>query len=388
LDFSISKEQQFLLNTVEKISRNFPKQYWEEKYRKRSFPVEYWKAFADFGFFGFLVPEHLSGLGKKFLDFVLCIEKAAEAGAGTMAYILLSSALVSEMFDVASQRLREEIVPKLASGSIKISIALAEDGSGQDVRSIRSRVVRETSNSYELSGNKIFVSNADISDFILLFANFTNNSHQELTLFLVNSSDARLLKSEQEKLGYDPLRMYSLTFENLVVEKSRKLWNDKKKGSNSTWKNSLRVFAMDRVATAALLCGTAKLAIYEAVEYSKQRKVFAKQIGANQAIQFPLAEAYANVEASKHVAYKAAWAYDTGRSDFSTLGAMALSKALRSALASTDAALQCFGGHGYLNTCGVQRYWKDVRASTVHPISKELLTAMIAERALGLPKSY
>jgi acyl-CoA dehydrogenase len=389
-NFSISDDQRSLLDGIVETSEKFPETYWNERYNRKEFPKEYWRAFEAKGFFGFLVPHEYGGSGRSFLDFVLAIAKAAEVNAGAMAYLLLSGALVAEMFASSTQPQKLEILRLISKGSVKISIALTEQESGQQVRAINTVARQESDGDYVISGEKTFVNNANVADFILVFARLEREKENQIVPFLVESKHPALVKTEQEKIGHDPLRMYSLKFERLTVRKSSLICGDDNydRNGDTSWQNSLRVFAMDRIATAVLLTGTGKLAIREAASYANRRQAFGKPIGANQGIQFPLAESYANLDAAENIAYRAAWLCDKGDKQFSLVGAIALSKAVRASLAATDSALQCFGGHGYLESCPAQRHWRDIRAYSVHPMSKELLTAFIAERALGLPRSY
>jgi acyl-CoA dehydrogenase len=144
---------------------------------------------------------------------------------------------------------------------------------------------------------------------------------------------------------------------------------------------------MDRVATCASLIGTGKVALFQASEYAKKRIVFHKQIGAYQGIQFPLADSMARLLSAEVMTLKAASFRDNG-GNYVNEANYALYESVEAASAATDAALQAFGGHGYAKDYDVERYWRDVRAHRVHPLSTELLLASIAQRSLDLPKSY
>jgi acyl-CoA dehydrogenase len=153
------------------------------------------------------------------------------------------------------------------------------------------------------------------------------------------------------------------------------------------WHQIIDIFNMDRVLTSASLIGTGRLALKEASAWGKKRTIFGRVIGINQGIQFPMADAAAQLDVAEAISLKAISLADRGE-NYSNESAYALYSSVNAATAATDSSLQAFGGHGYHKYNDVERLWRDVRAYKVHPISQELLLASIAERSLGLPKSY
>ena len=386
LDFDIdttSKEE------VSKVSSRFDQVYWRQVCAEKRFPEEYWKAFADAGFFGFLIDKKWGGKGKGLVDFSQAIEETSERFAGLGSYLFLSGALVSKIIDICgSEEQKDRLLPELAKGKIKISIALTEEISGLDANAIQTKAEKTSDDTFVLSGAKSFVNNYDRAHYLVMFARTAPVSEKKsmgTSMFLVpleekarNSIRARKLS----KLGFDFLNNFNIEFNDLTVNSSQMLG-----GFGNAWHSVVQIFNMDRVATSASLVGTGKLALRAASEWAKKRSVFGKVIATNQGIQFPLADAYAQLEAAENMTLKAASLCDGGKS-FLNEASYALLAATTAASAATDRALQTFGGHGYYSDYDVERYWRDVRVHRVHPISEELILASIAERSLGLPRSY
>ncbi|MDA4131481.1 MAG: acyl-CoA dehydrogenase, partial [Thaumarchaeota archaeon] len=246
---------------------------------------------------------------------------------------------------------------------------------------------QRTPRGFELSGSKRFVNNVDRADYLIVFArtNPVEKSGKKsagISMFLVPANNSKIKKRKLEKLGFDFLNNFDIEFQGLhVAEKD--LVGEIDRG----WYNAVESFNLDRVATAASLIGTGKLAVAGAAEYSKKRVVFGKPIGANQGIQFPLADAMSQLIAAEALMLKACSLEGKGQS-FIDATNLALLQATGAASYATDRALQTFGAHGYYREFDVERYWRDVRLHKVHPISEELLLSVIAERSLGLPKSF
>jgi acyl-CoA dehydrogenase len=368
------------------ISSKFDTLYWQDIYKKSEFPTEYWDAISKAGLFGLLVDEKFGGGGKTLLDLALGTQETAERFAGLGSYLFLSGCLVSTLFAKSSEAQRREFLPKLAKGEIKISIALAEEESGSDSTSLKTRAVR-SSHGFELSGAKRFVNNVDRADYLIVFARTTPiekaaKKSLGVSMFFVPAKSTEIKRKKLDKLGLDYLDNFDIEFHHLIVSEDN-LVGELDRG----WYNAVESFNLDRVATAASLIGTGKLAVTQASEYAKERVIFGKPIGANQGIQFPLAEAMAQLIAAETMLLKACSLEGKGRT-FSDAANLSLLQAESAATYATDRALQTFGAHGYYADYDVERYWRDVRLHKVHPISEELLLSLIAEHYLGLPRSF
>jgi acyl-CoA dehydrogenase len=175
---------------------------------------------------------------------------------------------------------------------------------------------------------------------------------------------------------------FAIDFQDLVVEDSMILG-----ALGRAWYNIVDIFNLDRILTAASLVGTGRLALNQASDWARKRTVLGRVIGSNQGIQFPLADAFAQLIVAESMALKAASLADQEKNSANE-ASYSLLTASSAATAATDRAVQTLGGHGYYKDYHVERLWRDVRAHRLHPISEELLLASIAERSLGLPRSY
>ncbi|MDA4111290.1 MAG: acyl-CoA/acyl-ACP dehydrogenase [Thaumarchaeota archaeon] len=371
---------------VEAISSEYDEKYWREKCRNSQFPDEYWNSISKAGLFGLMIEEKWGGMGRSLLDLALGTQETAERYSGLGSYLFLSGCLVSTLFAKSSEEQKSKILPKLATGDLKISIALSEEKSGSDSTSLESKALK-TSKGFDLSGSKRFVNNVDRADYLIVFARTipienSGKKSKGLSMFLVPASSPGIKKKKLDKLGMDFINNFDIEFHGLHVS------DDDIVGElDNGWYNAVDSFNLDRVATAASLIGAGRLAVNDAADHSKKRIVFGKALGSNQGIQFPLAEAMAQLITAEALMLKACSL--AGKSqNFTNFANLALLEAESAASYATDRALQTFGAHGYYKDYDVERYWRDVRVHKIHPISEELLLSVIAERQLGLPKSF
>ena len=384
LDFTIDDS---IRETIRSVSSKFDSSYWREVYRAGRFPEEYWSSLARAGLFGILIEKKWGGLEKGVLDLSLAVEETAERYSGIASYLYLSGSLVSKVFSSSGSDEQKSLLPKLARGEIKISIALTEEVSGMDASAIETKASKISDDEYVLNGSKMFVNNVDRADYLILFARTASSESAGkkslgVSMFLVDAKDPSIKTLKLEKLGMDFINNFAVEIRELRAKSSQMIGEP-----GRAWYNMVGSFNMDRVVTSASLVGTGKLALSQASKWARERKVFGRPIGMNQGVQFPLADSAAQLETAHVMTLKAASMADQGK-NFVNEANYALLVSSNAAMTATDRALQTLGGHGYYKDNDVERYWRDVRVHRVHPISEELLLAAIAERSLGLPKSY
>jgi len=357
------------------FSSSFSANYWREVYSNKKFPQEYWNSLAESNLIGLLVSEKNGGLGLTISDLCVAVETSARWYAGMASYLFLSSCLSAYIFEkLGKDWMKDTILHELISGKKKVCIALTEENSGIDASSIQTVAVKK-GEKYVIEGSKIFVSNLDRCDYMILFA----VSDEGSTIFLVDTKESKVEKNELDKVGLEFIRLFSVKIDSLELESKYVIGEP-----GSGFRQMKSIFMMDRLATAASLIGTGWLALDTASEYARRRVVFGKTIGSNQGIQFPLAEAACELVGSESIMRKACNEF----SENSELVNIALLSSQKAASLATDNAVQTLGGHGYLTAYNVSRYWKDVRAYRFHPVSEEILLASIALRSLDLPKTY
>ena len=371
-----------------RVSSRFDPSYWRAIYRENRFPDEYWEALSSSGLFGMLIEKRWGGLEKTPLDLALAVEETAERYAGLASYLYLSGSLVSTIFSRnGTEKQKSDVLPKIARGQVKISIALTEESSGFDSSAIQTVAKRDPNGGYAISGTKNFVNNVDKADYLVLFARTTplNESQKKslgVTMFLVNAKSKEIKPRKLDKIGWNFINNFSIQINDLVVPEESVIGE-----KDRAWYNVVESFNLDRIMTSASLVGTGRLALNQAVEYANKRVVFGKLIGSNQGLQFPMADAVAQLLTAEAMTMKSA-SLATSGAGFVNEANYSLQTSETAATSATERAMQALGGHGYYKDYDVERYWIDVRAHKVHPISEELLLASIAERSLGLPKSY
>jgi acyl-CoA dehydrogenase len=383
LDFAYDES---VVALIRKASSEFDVSYWRDVSKEHRFPAEYRKAIAKTGLFGILVEKRWGGMEKGLVDLALAAQETAERYAGLGSYLYLSGSLVPMIFAAnASREWKEKMMPSFAKGELTVSIALAEESSGLDALSIET-TAKSVSDHFVITGKKMFVTNAETADFLLLFARTGpregGKKSSGISMFLVDSKDPKIKKTKLEKLGLDFNTIHSIELKGLKVGQESMVGR-----TGEAWRGIREVFLMDRVLTSASLVGTGKLSVQQAAGYASKRTVFGRPIGSNQGVQFPLADAVAQLLMAEAMVLKAASRIDQKKS-FEDEANFALLESANAAQVATDRALQALGGHGYLKDYDQERYWRDVRVHRVHPITEELLLATIAEKCLGLPKSY
>ncbi len=378
--------------TVRTVSSKFDTSYWREICKKQVFPDEYWNALSKSGLFGILIDKEMGGLGRGFVDLILGIEETAERYSGIGSYLFLSGSLVSQIFAKNGTEVqKKDLLPKFAKGELKVSVALAEEKSGTFASEIETSAVKvspekDGGGSFVINGSKSSVNNVDRADYLILFARTTPveklpKRSLGLSMFLVEANDPAIKRKKLDKIGWDFLNNFSLQIRDLRLSKENIIGEIDK-----AWYNVVDSFNRDRVATSASLVGTGKLALSQASSWAIERKLLGKAIGSNQGLQFPMADAMAQLLAAEAMTLKAASLAEQGKK-FADEANYAFLRSVNAATAATDRALQAYGGHGYYKDYDVERYWRDVRAHKVHPVPEELILAAISEGPLGLPKS-
>jgi len=276
-------------------------------------------------------------------------------------------------------------LPKIAKG-MEFCLALTEPDAGTNTLNTKTMAVKD-GNEYRINGQKMFISGADRAKGALLVTRTTPLEKVPkrtlgLSLFLVDLPNPAVEILPIEKHGIN----YSKTFEVYISDlrvSEENLLGEADKG----WYLVLDTLNPERMSFSAAACGIGLLAIKKAVEYAKERKVFDVPIGSHQAIQFPLAEAKAKIEAARLLNYKAAWRYDKGQ-DCGAEANMAKVAAVEAGIEAVYHAMQTLGGYGYAVEYDVERWWREVNLIRLAPVTHQMALAFIGQHVLGLPKSY
>ena len=387
MDFTLTEQQELIRKEVATLARSFPADYWLEKDRKAEYPWEFVRAFAAGGWLGMIVPEEYGGSGLGVTEAAILLHEICAAGAGTSGaspihfYLFPPLPLVKH----GSAGLKERYLPRIATGEIVMSFGVTEPNAGSDTSRIQTRAERH-GDRFVVNGRKVWNTNARQATHILLLARTAPRDpaapFRGLTLFFAEFDRARITVREIEKLGraaVDSNEIFidslEIPAENVVGEVGRGFYH------------LLDSLNPERIMTGIEAVGIGRAALDRAVLYARERVVFDRPIGQNQAIAHPLAAAWARLEAADAMCWKAAWLFDHGR----PCGAEANTAKLLGAEAgfeACDVALQTLGGFGYAKEFHVERLWREVRLYKIAPISQQMVLNYLSERVLGLPRSY
>jgi acyl-CoA dehydrogenase len=391
----LSEQQQLVRESIRDICSEFDDEYWREKDRAAEYPHEFVTTLGDHGWLGVLVPEAYGGAGMGTAEVVVMMEEIAASGGGFAAAQAIHGGIYNSVPIVrhGSDELKEQLLPSVADGDVAIqSLGLTEPNAGSDSTSIET-VAEKHDDEYVINGQKIWTSRVDASDYLLVVARTTPKSEVEkrtrgISMFLVDVQDALEAETLEmkaiPKTASNAVHAYELWFDELHVPADN-LIGERGNG----FYHLLDGLNEERLVIAAECLGLGELAIQKGVEYANERVVFDQPIGQNQAIQHPLAKAYAEVQAAKQLTYNAATTVE-GESG-TAVGAqanMAKYLAAEAAFAAADAAVQTHGGFGVAREYDVERYFREARLTRLVPITQELVLNYIGENVLGLPRSY
>jgi len=389
MDFALTEPQELIRKEVLDLARSFGWEYWREKDRKGEYPTEFVQAFARAGWLGIVIPEAYGGAGLGVTEACLMLEAICESGAGLSGASPIHFAVFPPMPIIrhGSEPLRRRLLPAIARGALSLAFGVTEPDAGSDTSRIRTRAQR-VEGGWVVHGRKVWTSNARHSQKILLLARTTPYEEvgpkklDGLTLFVADLDPAAVTIREIDKLGRAAVDSNEVLIEGLRVA-DEDVVGEVGRG----FYHLLDSLNPERILVAAEAVGIGRAAIERAAAYARERVVFGRPIGQNQAIAHPLASAWARLEAAWTLALRAAWCFDQGRPCGAEANAAKL-LAAQAGFEACDAALQTFGGFGYAKEFHVERLWREVRLYRIAPVSQEMALNYLAERVLGLPKSY
>jgi alkylation response protein AidB-like acyl-CoA dehydrogenase len=295
-----------------------------------------------------------------------------------------------------SEQLKRRILPKAAAGKLKMCFAVTEANAGTNTFRISTHArKRSDGKSYVINGEKTFITGADAADLMLLVTRTTTAQECKdasmpktygLSLFLVDPKGQGVRLSPLRTRGIEGFQQFTVVFENAEVP-AENLVGEENGGAMAMF-NSLNP---ERILAAAIACGMSRHLIQKSVDYANTRKVFGdKPIGAYQAVAHPLADLQMELDATRHLVYRAAWSFDR-QDDLSETGYWATAakyKGAELAIACADRAIQTHGGSGFDEDVGIVYYWDAARLLRTAPINKEMILNFVGEHRLGLPRSY
>ncbi len=380
--------RQQIHDAAKKICDRFDDAYWLERDLKHEWPTAYHAAAKEAGWLGITIPEEYGGAGLGVTEAALLMQVVG-GSAGAIAACSTIQAGVFGPHAVTvhgNEAQKRRILPRLATGEDQACFGVTEPDAGLNTTAITTRAVRK-GDRYIVNGQKVWTSTAQVVNKIMLLARTTPLEEcarptDGMTLFCTDFDRKAIQVQEIEKLGRAAVDSNSIYIEGLQVPLEDRIGEE-----GQGFKVLLDSLNPERIIIAAEVVGLGRRALAKATEYAKDRVVFGRPIGKNQSIQHPLAESWMELEAADLMTWRAAELYDSGQ----PCGAEANAAKYLAAEASfhaCDRAVRTHGGFGYAKEFHVERYLRETILPRIAPVSRELILCFIAEKVLGLPKSY
>ena len=374
--------------SVRALCNKFPGEYWRTLDRERAYPTEFVTALTQAGYLAALIPEHYGGSGLG-ISAACAILEEIHASGGNGAACHAQMYTMGTILRHGNAEQKQEYLPKIASGELRLqAFGVTEPSSGTDTLSLRTTAKREGNDHYVINGQKLWTSRAEHSDLMLLLARTTPREQVKkrtdgLSVFLVDMRLAQgtsmtispirtMMNHGTTQVFFDDLRVPA---ENLIGEEGQ------------GFRYILSGMNAERILIAAECIGDAKWFINKATQYAKERVLFDRPIGQNQGVQFPVAQAYAQMRSAELMVREAARKYEEGR-DVGPEANMAKLLAADASWFAADMCVQTHGGFGFAEEYDVERKFRETRLYRVAPISTNMILSYLAEHVLGLPRSY
>ncbi|WBV42801.1 acyl-CoA dehydrogenase family protein [Pseudoroseomonas cervicalis] len=388
MQFAYTPEQESVRDAIARLCAGFGDEYWLARDSDGRFPQEFHQALARDGWLGICMPEALGGAGLGIAEAAIMMRAIAESGAGMTG----ASAVHMNIFGLnpvvvfGSTEQQARMLPPLIAGTERACFAVTEPNTGLDTTKLQTRAERRGDH-YVVHGQKVWISTAQVAERVLLLARTTpleqvTRRTEGLSLFYTALDRSKVRVREIPKMGRKAVDSNEVFFDGLEVPVEDRI-GDEGKGFDYI----LHGLNPERILVAAEAVGLGAVALKRATDYAKERRVFGRAIGQNQAIQHPLAESWMALEAAWLMVMQAAWRYDQGMS----CGAEANAAKYLAAEAGFEAcqrAVMTHGGFGYAREYHVERYLREVMIPRIAPVSPQLILCFIAEKVLGLPRSY
>ena len=388
MNFSLSEEQVAIRSAVEAICANFGDDYWLTRDRDGGFPEDFYGAMADAGWLGIAMPTEYGGAGLGISEAALMMETVSGSGAGLSG----ASAIHMNVFGLhpvvvfGTKEQKARWLPQVIAGQSKACFAVTEPNTGLNTLKLKTMAVRR-GDRYIVNGQKVWISTAQVADKIMLLARTTpieevKTPTHGLTLFFTDLDRTKIEVREIDKLGRKAVDSNQLFIDGLEIPIEDRIGEE-----GRGFEYILHGLNPERVLLAAEATGLGKVALRRAAKYAGERIVFDRPIGKNQGIQHPLAKCWVELEAASLLYQRAGWLYDRGEPCGAEANAAKYFCA-EAGFKACETAVLTHGGFGYAKEYHVERYFREAMLPRIAPVTPQLILSFIAEKVLGLPKSY
>jgi acyl-CoA dehydrogenase len=387
MSIDFTPDQQAIRVAVSKLCESFGDDYWLERDRDGCFPEEFCRAIADHGYMGIAMPIAYGGSGLGITEASILLQAIAESGAGNGGVSSVSLGIfgLNPVVRFGTEAQKTRMLPPIIRRDDIACFGVTEPNTGLDTTRLKTRAVRH-GDRYIVHGQKIWISTAQVANKILLIARTSPEGEGRpidgLSLFYTDLDRSKVEIREIEKMGRHCVDSNQVFIDGLEIPIENRIGEEGK-----GFRYLLHGINPERILIAAGLVGLGRAALTKATQYARDRVVFGRPIGMNQSIQHPLAHSWAQLEAANLMVFRAAQLYDRGE-DCGDFANAAKYLAGEAAFETCNTAVLTHGGMGYAKEYHVERYLREVLIHRIAPITPHLILCYLAERVLGLPKSY
>ena len=388
MDFDLSEDQANIREAVLKHCARFTDDYWLDRDRDAVFPHDFYNSMVEAGWLGIAMPTGYGGSGLGISEAAVMMQAVAESGAGMTGASAIHMPVFSlqpiALFGTEAQKQR--ILPPVVEGRDKVCFAVTEPNTGLNTTELKTRAEKRDGG-YLVNGEKIWISTAQVANKMMLLARTTpldqvKKKTHGLSLFLTDLDRSKIEVRLIHKMGRHAVDSNMLFINDLWIPEEDLIGTE-----GDGFKLILHGMNPERVLIGAEAVGIGRNAIARATRYAKERIVFGRPIGMNQAIQHPLAKCWAQLEAANLMVMKAASLFDQGK-DCAVEANAGKYLAAEAAFEACHTAISTLGGMGYAQEYHVERLLREVLIPRTAPISSHMILNFLAERVLELPKSY
>jgi acyl-CoA dehydrogenase len=384
----VTPELQEIRDSVLRLCTKFDDDYWSKRDKEGGFPQDFYQEVGAGGWLGTAVPEEFGGAGLGITEAAIVLQAIAESGGAMQACssVHLNIFGLNPVAIHGSHEQKMRILPPMVSAESKACFAITEPETGLDTTKLQTSAIRQGDH-YLVNGSKVWISTAQVADNMMLLARTTPIENVKkptdgLSMFFTKLDRQYIEVREIEKMGRRAIDSNMLFINDLKVPVTD-LVGEEGKG----FKYLLAGINPERILVAAEAIGIGRVALKRATQYAKERVVFGRPIGMNQGIQHPLARSWAELEAANLMMLRAAELYDAGKECGPEANAAKL-LAAEAGFTACETAMQTHGGYGYSKEYQIERYFREAALLKLVPVTAQMILCNIAEKVLGLPKSY
>ncbi len=373
--------------SIRKIAAEFDLNYWRQKDADKEYPWDYKNALAKGGWLGIFMPEQYGGMGLGLSEVGVVLDELGQrcgfnANSVLQYYVFPPGPVIHH----GSEEIKKEFLPRLVSGEEMMCFGVSEPDNGVDTSRLKT-FAKKDGKRYLVNGRKVWISNALNADRILLLtrtsARNPERPYDGMTLFLTQLKGKKGVEINRiDKIMRNAVDSNEMLFDNFEVFENE-IIGEEGKG----FRCLLDGLNPERIAVAYTAIGLGRGALNMTVQYAKDRIVFDRQIGQNQAVAHPLADSWIRLEAATLMTQKAAKLFDEGKPCGAEANA-AKFLASEAGFDAADRAMQFHGGYSMANEYHVSRFWMEARHLKIAPISQQMVLNFVSDKILGLPKSY